>query len=150
MVTDLDWGCVCMCVVDLYSLHKKMWLFTCKDVIERHDRRQAGWRDSMAKVQILRCTEQTQGRWRALWQNCKCVWSDMIVGHVAGKVGWIWNTMSSHLLLDSRVRPSMLKNWTVNALQRMESPQMRTQRVSKCSSVLETCSSDLVNEAKKI
>ena len=32
----------------------------------------------------------------------------------------------------------------------MESPQMRTQRVSKCSSVLETCSSDLVNEAKKI
>ena len=78
----------------------------------------------------------------------KCVWSDMIVGHVAGKVGWMWNAMSSHLLLDSRVGPSTVKNWTVNTLQRMESPQMRTHCVSKCNSILEACSSDLVNKPR--
>lgn len=65
------------------------------------------------------------------------------------KLGWIWNAMSSHLLLDPRVGPSTVKNWTVNTLQRTASPQMRTHCISKCNSALEACSSDLVNKPRR-
>ena len=141
--------CVCVCSRSVQSSWK-IRLLTAEGFVGRHDGKATRLKEQRGRRTETWTHKENSRKRQVLWQNYKCVWSDMIAGRVAGKVGWIWNAMSSHHLLDSRVRPSRMKNWAVNTLQSAESPQMRTHCVTKCNSVLEVCSSDLVNLAKKI